>query len=81
MEGTYQVNRNSTLSAVVEGSGKGVVAHVGLHALGAFADRLALGDSLSGPHDPRYDVIEVRIGEARSTTGSTRPSGPAQVIS
>jgi len=31
----------------VEGSGTGVVAHVGLHALGAFADRLRLGDSLS----------------------------------
>ncbi len=41
------MNRNSTLSAVVEGSGTGVVAHVGLHALGAFADRLHLGDSLS----------------------------------
>jgi hypothetical protein len=41
------VNGNSTISAVVEGSGKGVVAHVGLHALGAFADRLDLGDSLS----------------------------------
>ena len=32
---------------VVEGSGDGVVAHVGLHALGAFADRLGLGDSLT----------------------------------
>jgi hypothetical protein len=41
------VNANSTLSAVVEGSGDGVVAHVGLHALGAFADRLRLGDALS----------------------------------
>jgi hypothetical protein len=41
------VNANSTVVAVVEGSGEGVVAHVGLHALGAFADRLGLGDSLS----------------------------------
>jgi hypothetical protein len=32
---------------VVEGGGDQVVAHVGLHALGAFADRLGLGDSLS----------------------------------
>jgi hypothetical protein len=32
---------------VVEGSGAGVVAHVGLHALGCFADRLGLGDLLS----------------------------------
>ncbi len=38
---------NSTVSVVVEGAGKGVVAHVGLHALGAVADRLGLGDSLS----------------------------------
>ena len=41
------MNGNSTVSVVVEGSGQGVVAHVGLHALGAFADRLGLGDSLS----------------------------------
>lgn len=41
------VNGNSTVAVVVEGSGEGVVAHVGLHALGAFADRLGLGDSLS----------------------------------
>ena len=41
------MNGNSTVPVVVEGSGEGVVAHVGLHALGAFADRLGLGDSLS----------------------------------
>jgi DDE family transposase len=41
------VNANSTVRLVVEGSGEGVVAHVGLHALGSFADRLRLGDSLS----------------------------------
>ena len=46
-EGTYEVNGNSTVGIVVEGGGEGVVAHVGLHALGAFADRLGLGDSLS----------------------------------
>ena len=38
---------NSAVSLVVEGGGDGVVAHVGLHALGAFADRLGLGDLLS----------------------------------
>jgi hypothetical protein len=32
---------------VVEGGGEQVVAHVGLHALGSFADRLGLGDALS----------------------------------
>jgi Transposase DDE domain group 1 len=41
------VNGNSTVAVVVEGGGEQVVAHVGLHALGAFADRLRLGDSLS----------------------------------
>jgi hypothetical protein len=41
------VNGNSTVSVVVEAGGDQVVAHVGLHALGAFADRLGLGDSLS----------------------------------
>ena len=38
---------NSTLRAVVESGGEGVVAHVGLHALGSFGDRLGLGDCLS----------------------------------
>jgi hypothetical protein len=41
------VNGNSTVPVVVEGGGEQVVAHVGLHALGLFADRLGLGDSLS----------------------------------
>jgi len=41
------MNANSTLSAVVECGGEQVVAHVGLHALGAFADRLGLGAGLS----------------------------------
>ena len=41
------MNGNSTVPVVVEGGGEQVVAHVGLHALGSFADRLGLGDSLS----------------------------------
>lgn len=41
------MNVNSTVRVVVEPSGSGVVAHVGLHALGCFADRLGLGNSLS----------------------------------
>lgn len=41
------MNGNSTAAVVVEGGGEQVVAHVGLHALGAFADRLGLGDSSS----------------------------------
>jgi hypothetical protein len=42
------VNGNSTRRVVVEPGGTGVVAHVGLHALGSFADRLGLGEALSG---------------------------------
>jgi hypothetical protein len=41
------VNGNSTRRVRIEAAGDGVVAHVGLHALGAFADRVGLGDALS----------------------------------
>jgi len=41
------VNGNSTRRVRIEAAGDGVVAHVGLHALGAFADRLGVGDALS----------------------------------
>jgi hypothetical protein len=41
------VNSNSTVAVVVEMGGTQVVAHVGLHLLGSFADRLGVGDSLS----------------------------------
>jgi Transposase DDE domain group 1 len=41
------MNANTVRSVGVEGGGGQVVAPVGLHALGAFADRLGLGDSLS----------------------------------
>jgi hypothetical protein len=47
-EGTSEVNATSTRNVVVEGGGEQVVAHVGLHALGAFGDRLGLGAKLSG---------------------------------
>jgi hypothetical protein len=46
------VNGNSTRRVRIEAAGDGVVAHVGLHALGAFADRLGLGDALSGAVQP-----------------------------
>jgi hypothetical protein len=42
-EGTREVNSNSTVPVVVEIGGNGVVAHVGLHLLGSFADRLGVG--------------------------------------
>ena len=41
------MNGISASHVIVEPGGTGVVAHVGLHALGCFADRLGLGDSLS----------------------------------
>ncbi len=51
------MNGNSTRRVVVEPGGAGVVAHVGLHALGAFADRLGLGDALSARIPPRGERI------------------------
>ena len=41
------MHATSTQRAVVEPGGDQVVAHVGLHALGAFADQLGLGQALS----------------------------------
>jgi hypothetical protein len=41
------VNASSTVAVRVEGGGEQVVAHVGLHAVGCFADRLGLGEELS----------------------------------
>lgn len=61
------MNANSTAAVVVEGGGEGVVAHVGLHALGAFADRLKFGETLSeriawnGERAPTHDRGKVLI--------------------
>ena len=44
---------NSTRRLVVASGGDQVVGHVGLHALGAFADRLGLGNALSARILPR----------------------------
>lgn len=55
------MNANSTRSVVVEVGGTQVVGHVGLHALGSFADRLGIGEALSdavgwsGPGTPIHD--------------------------
>ena len=67
LEGAREVKSNSTVPVVVEGGGDQVVAHVGLHALGAFADRLGLGDSLSaaipntGERAPLHDRGKVLV--------------------
>lgn len=53
------MNSNSTVAVVVGAGGEGVVAHVGLHLLGSFADRLGLGDSLSAAIAPRGERLPV----------------------
>jgi len=69
------VNATSTRRVVVEPGGSGVVAHVGLHALGAFADRLGLGDSLSacivpkGERLPLHDRGKVLVHTALMLAG------------
>jgi len=61
------VNGNCTVPVVVEGGGEGAVAHVGLHALGSFADRLGVGHSLSksiawtGERAPVHDRGKVLV--------------------
>lgn len=55
------MNANSTRAVVVESGGDQVVGHIGLHALGRFADRLGVGEALSGavgwpgPGAPTHD--------------------------
>jgi hypothetical protein len=41
------MNATSTRNVIVESGGTQVVGHVGLHALGMFADRLGVGETLS----------------------------------
>ena len=55
------MNATSTRNVAVESGGTQVVGHVGLHALGMFADRLGVGEALSravgwnGPGVPVHD--------------------------
>jgi Transposase DDE domain group 1 len=66
-KGTYEMHANSTRPAMVEPGGDQVAAHVGLHAIGCFADRLGLGDVLSsaipvtGERRPVHDRGKVLI--------------------
>ncbi len=41
------MNAHSTHLVMLKPGGTGIAAHVGLHVLGSFADRLGLGDALS----------------------------------
>ena len=69
------MNGNSTRRVVVESGGTGVVAHVGLHALGNFGDRLGLGDALSsaipweGTGIPLHDRGKVLVQSALMLAG------------
>ncbi len=69
------MNGTSTRRVVVEPGGAGVVAHVGLHALGAFADRMGLGDALSrvipwrGGGFPVHDRGKVLVQMALTLAG------------
>jgi hypothetical protein len=84
------VKSNCTVPVVVEGGGTGAVAHVGLHALGSFADRLEFGHSLSsvipwtGERAPVHDrgkvVVQAMLmlaggGEACTDIEHLRPQG------
>jgi hypothetical protein len=69
------VNGTSTRRVKVESGGTGVVAHVGLHALGSFADRIGLGASLSravppkGERRPAHDRGTVLVHTALTLAG------------
>ena len=60
-KGISEMNATSTENVVVEAGGGQVVADVGLHALGRFADRVGVGSALSaavgwqGPGRPIHD--------------------------
>lgn len=61
------MNVTSTMRVRIETGGDGVAAHVGLHALGRFADALGLGAALServvpsGPRFPLHDRGKVLV--------------------
>ena len=59
-KGTSKMNGTSTARVKVEAGGTGVVSHVGLHALGSFADRLGLGDALSSAIPQRPTLVHDR---------------------
>ena len=69
------MNSNATNRVRVESGGSGVVAHVGLHALGMFADRLRLGSLLSsqiptrGERLPLHDRGKVLVQMALMLAG------------
>ena len=69
------MHSTSTIRVSVEPGGTGVAAHVGLHALGSFADRIGLGASLSslivsgGERQPLHDRGKVLVQMALVLAG------------
>jgi hypothetical protein len=69
------MHSTSTTRVNVESGGTGVAAHVGLHALGSFADRIGLGASLSsritpsGERRPLHDRGKVLVQMALVLAG------------
>jgi hypothetical protein len=69
------MHSTSTTRVSVESGGTGVVAHVGLHALGSFADRIGLGACLSsciepnGERQPLHDRGKVLVQMALVLAG------------
>jgi hypothetical protein len=69
------MHSTSTTRVSVESGGSGVVAHVGLHALGSFADRIGLGASISnciepnGERQPLHDRGKVLVQMALVLAG------------
>jgi hypothetical protein len=69
------MNSTATNRVKVESGGNGVVAHVGLHALGSLADALGLGSALwscikpAGERNPRHDRGKVLVQMALVLAG------------
>lgn len=81
------MNANSTRGVVVEAGGTQVVGHVGLHALGAFADRLSVGETLSeavgwsGAGTPTHDRGRVLTQAMLMLAGGGESCADIEVLS
>jgi hypothetical protein len=78
------MNSTSTNRVSVEPGGKGVVAHVGLHALGSLADALGLGSALTSCIEPtsqralRHDRGKVLVQMALVLAGGGESCGDVE---
>jgi hypothetical protein len=80
------MNATSTRRVVVEPGGDQVAAHVGLHALGAFADQLRLGAGLSaripttGKRQPLHDRGKVLVHQMLVLAGGGESSADIEYL-